>query len=410
MKSDAVATILVINCGSSSLKFRIIRMPGGEELAEGEAVRVGIRTSQSPAIHYRIGGGKKTVTADLPDHSAAFRNVVALLAQAAQEHPELRYDCFAHRFVHPGTHFSRTTRIDTAAIAKLRETFSLAPIHNVISLNLIEMCSREHPDVPQYAVFDTGFHRTIPKELASYALPASLAKKYSLRKYGFHGISHRYVMEESCRFLGREPATLKIISCHLGSGGSSVCAIQDGVSLNNSMGFTPLEGLMMNTRSGDLDIGVLFHIMAQNGLSAREAEKLLNNKSGVLGVFAASSDMRDVTKGRRTDAKAAQAFDMYVRRVRRYVGYYALLLHKADVLIFTDTLGIEVPELRRAICDGMECFGIRLDAKKNEAHSSYTLADLTGEGSQTKILAVPTNEEIMIARETYKEYCDDHHN
>ncbi|MHB9154338.1 MAG: acetate/propionate family kinase [Endomicrobiales bacterium] len=407
MRYKKPATILVVNCGSSSLKYRVIEMPGEKELGGGEAVRVGIRASEPPAIHHRVGGEKRTLVTPMPDHAAAFRAVTSLLAGEAKDRPELAYDCFAHRYVHPGTCFTRTARIDRKILAGLKKTLSLAPIHNVVSLNLIEVCSREFTKIPQYAVFDTAFHRTIPAEYASYALPEALVRKYRLRRIGFHGISHRYVMEEACRFLGRETTTQKIISCHLGSGGSSICAIKNGVSVNNSMGFTPLEGLMMNTRCGDLDISVLFHMMANNNLSPEEAEKVLNYKSGILGVFSASSDMRDAAKRSSSDKRAKMACEMYVRRVKKYVGYYALLLKKADILIFTDTLGVELPALRRSVCEGLECFGIRIDEAKNGT-GEYRNTDLTGAGSQTRVLVVPTNEEIMIARETYEEFCHDH--
>ncbi len=400
MRSERGAAILVINCGSSSLKYRVIRMPGEEECARGEAVRVGMLGSEPSAILHSAGGKERKVTVPLPDHAAAFREVIALLNEGSKNGDCPACDCFAHRYVHPGPSFKRTVRIDQRAIARLKKTVSLAPIHNKVSLDLIETCAREYRDIPQYAVFDTAFHSTIPAEYAAYALPGKLVRQHHLKKIGFHGISHQYIAQEACRFLGRDPATQKIISCHLGSGGSSVCAIRNGVSINNSMGYTPLEGLMMNTRCGDLDIGVLFQVMAKNNLSPEDAERMLNFKSGILGVFSTSSDMRDVARHRDTDPKARVTFDMYVRRVRKYIGYYSLLLKKADILVFTDTLGIELPEVRLSACEGLECFGIALDGKKNRT-SAYRNADITGAGSETRVLAVPTNEEIMIARESY---------
>jgi len=398
--------ILVINCGSSSLKYRLIRMPDEKELAGGEAVRVGVTGKEPSAIKHFSAAGKRTVAAQMPNHSEAFRAVISLLKQDAENGSAPQIDCFAHRYVHPGAYFTKTALLDRAALTKLKKTVSLAPVHNGISLGLIAMCQKEFKNIPQYAVFDTAFHKTIPKELSSYAIDAATVKKYSLKKIGFHGISHRYIMEEACRFLGKEPSTQKIISCHLGSGGSSVCAIKHGMSINNSMGFTPLEGLMMNTRCGDLDIGVLFNVMASNGLTPEQAENLLNFKSGILGVFSASADMRDVAKLSKEDEKAKITFDMYVRRVRKYIGFYSLLLKKADMLVFTDTLGVEMPELRASVCEGLECFGIKLDPKKNEA-SAYSNTDLTLAGSETKVLVIPTNEEIMIARESYKEFRHD---
>lgn len=407
MKSDTGATILVINSGSSSLKYRVVRMPEEKEYASGEAIRIAARTAVQPAILHSVKGKNRTVNLPLPDHVAALRAVISLLTEDAREHPELSFDCFAHRYVHPGTHFSRAAHLNRESIARLEKTISLAPIHNTVSLRLIETCAREHGDIPQYAVFDTSFHRTIPRECASYALSEELVRKHHLRKIGFHGLSHRFVMEESCRFLGREPATQKIISCHLGSGGSSVCAIAHGRSINNSMGFTPLEGLMMNTRCGDLDISVLLHAMEEHQLSPEAAENMLNHKSGILGVFSSSSDMRDVVGKLDTDEKARMVFEMYVRRVRKYIGYYSLLLKKTDILVFTDTLGIELPPLRASICEGLDCFGIRLDTAKNNV-AAYRISDLTAEGSEAKVLAIPTNEEIMIAREAFKELRHDH--
>ena len=373
-------------------------MPGEKEIAGGEAVRVGVRGKEPSAIRHYSASGKKNITVDMPDHASAFRAVVGLLSQGGAA----AFSCFAHRYVHPGGHFTKTAFLDRASIARLKKTVSLAPIHNSVSLKLIEICAKEFKDIPQYAVFDTAFHKTIPKDLSTYAIPAAMAKKYSLKRIGFHGISHRYIMEESCRFLGKDPLTQKIISCHLGSGGSSICAINNGVSINNSMGYTPLAGLMMNTRCGDLDIGVLFNVMAAGGLTPDQAENLLNFKSGILGVFAASSDMRDIARQAGTDEKAKLTFDLYVRRARKYISYYTLLLKKADVLVFTDTLGVEMPELRRAVCEGLDCFGIKLDVNKNNT-SDYASKDLTLDSSETKVLVIPTNEEIMIARETYKE-------
>jgi acetate kinase len=408
MKCDA-ARILVINCGSSSLKFRVIAMPAEQDLISGEAIRVGTKTSTASQIIYTVAGGsKQTVEAAMPDHLAAFKSVIALLAREAARNPGLQHDCFAHRFVHPGHYFTATARIDAEALDRLKQTLSFAPIHNTISVRLISACADDFAETPQYAVFDTTFHRTIPAEYGSYALPAALVKEHQLRKVGFHGISHQYVMNEACRFLGRDPQTQKIISCHLGSGGSSVCAIRNGVSINNSMGFTPLEGLMMNTRCGDIDIGVLLHMLAENDFSADDAERVLNYKSGILGVFDCSSDMRDVARRRATDENARTAYDMYVRRVRRYIGYYALILQQADILIFTDTLGVELPALRQDVCDGMGSLGICLEDAKNTS-DAYRSADLTAAGSATAVVVIPTNEEIMIAREAYKELRHDHH-
>ncbi len=396
------ANILVLNCGSSSLKYKIIRMPQGEEIVYGEAERVGIKTQESSVITHTALGRKKVIEVELKDHSLALKKILELISQDVREHPEIAFDIFAHRYVHPGNFFNKPVKVDKVVLRKLEETLCLAAIHNPIAYKLIEFCSREYKQVEQFVVFDTAFHKSIPPEFSTYALPVKIAKKYGLRKVGFHGISHQYVMEEGCRFLNRDYKQQKVISCHLGSGGSSVCAINHGKSVNNSMGFTPLEGLVMNTRCGNLDLGLIFYIMSRESYSPVEAENILNKKSGILGVFNSSSDLRDAVNNLATDPKAKMAFELYVRRVRTYLGFYALILKKADILIFTDSLGTGVPILRQRICEAMDFLGISLDKVKNQGYRGG-ICELSTEDAQTKILIVPTNEELMIARETYKE-------
>jgi len=394
--------ILVLNCGSSSLKYKIIAMPEEREIVSGEAERVGIKTQGTASVTHTVLGARRVIKADLPDHTAALKQALSMIREDAKEHKDVYFDAFAHRYVHPGRLFSKTTLVTGPVIKKLKETLELAPIHNPISFGLVEFCDEEYKRYPQYVIFDTAFHKTIPDVYASYALPLKLAKKYGLRKVGFHGISHKYVMHEAARSLGRDYKTQKIISCHLGTGGSSVCAIRDGRSINNSMGFTPLEGLMMNTRSGDLDLGVVLYIMFKENISPENAEEILNKKSGVLGVFNRSSDLRDAIGAMKTDAKADMAFNMYVKRVRSYIGFYSLILKKADILIFTDSLGAGVPVVRERICHNLESLGIAIDKDKNNSYAKGT-ADISLPDSGTRILVVPTDEEIMIAREAHKE-------
>ena len=390
--------ILVLNCGSSSLKYKIIRMPDEAELVRGEAERVGIKTQGVSTITHFAHDKKRTVEAPLADHSEALKKALELIG----EDP---FDVFAHRYVHPGSLFDRTAKISAPTIKKLKQTLPLAPIHNPISYRLIEFCHKAYPDIGQFAVFDTAFHKTIPKEYSTYAIPSNIARKFGIKKYGFHGISHRYVMEEACKFLKREKNTQRIISCHLGTGGSSVCAIENGRSINNSMGFTPLEGLVMNTRSGDLDLAVVFYMMSLENLSPAEAENILNKKSGILGIFNSSSDLRDVLKDIHTNSRAKMAFDMYVRRVRSYVSFYSLILKKADVLVFTDSLGTGLAELREKICGDMGFLGIDIDKEKNYAYKKG-ISDISSSASQARVLIIPTDEEIMIARQTYKELME----
>jgi len=402
MRSKKEVHILVLNCGSSSLKYKIVKMPDGDEVVRGEAERVGIKTQEASVITHCVLGKKRTVATCLADHEAALKKVLELIADDAKNGKGVRFDAFAHRYVHPGILFNKTVKVDKIVLKKLRETLPLAAIHNPIIYKLIDFCHQKYAGVGQFVVFDTVFHQTIPPEFATYALPYKIIKKYHIRKIGFHGISHRYVMEEACRFLGREKSFQRIISCHLGTGGSSVCAISNGKSINNSMGFTPLEGLMMNTRCGDVDPGVVFYMMFKERFSPEETEGILNNKSGILGVFNDSSDLRDVMRDVDKDNQARIAFDMYVRRVRAYITFYALILKKADLLIFTDSLGMGLPMLRRSICQGMGFLGIGLNDEKNKEYSQG-IADISSFDSETKVLVVPTDEENMIAKEAYRE-------
>lgn len=406
MRSDtASANVLVWNCGSSSLKYKIIRMPDETELVNGEAERIGIKTAGTPFITHTVKGKKRVVECDMPDHAAAFAKAVSLIDEDNAVHGDVLYHAFAHRFVHPGNQFNRTMLVDRSVLTKLAATMDLAPIHNPMSYGLIACCDREKHEVPQYVIFDTAFHRTIPEAYAAYALPAKMMRKYGIRKYGFHGISHEYVSMEAVRFLGRDAAAQKIISCHLGTGGASVCAIDGGRSVQSSMGFTPLEGLIMNTRSGDIDIGVVLSLMFSEGRSVDEIETMLNKKSGVLGIDSATSDLRDVMK-RLPDVDARTTLTMYVRRIKKYIGYYSLLLKKADILIFTDSLGVSSSLIRERVCTGMDIFGIQMNVQKNSDYAGG-IADVSTTGSDAAILVLPTDEEIMIAREAYREYCRD---
>ncbi len=398
--------ILVVNCGSSSLKYKLISMPQERELISGEAERVGIKTQNQSVIKHFVLGKERVLTLELVDHPAAFKKIIELIKEDCKADKRLHFDAFAHRYVHPGNYFSKTTLINKAVLKKLKNTLILAPIHNPISYKLIELCNNEFAKIPQFAIFDTAFHSNIPKEFSTYAINLKLARKYGLHRVGFHGISHEYVLHKACDFLKKDPKLQKVISCHLGTGGASICAIREGRSINSSMGFTPLEGLMMNTRSGDMDLGLFFYIMFKEGLNQKQAEEILNKKSGVLGVFSASSDLNDVFKSIGKNKRAEMVFSMYVRRVKKYIGFYELILKKADILIFTDSLGAGLPLLRENICSGLECFGVSIDKGRNRKYHSGA-CDISAQGSQTRVLIVPTNEEIMIAKEAYKEYCHD---
>ncbi|MFA5115397.1 MAG: acetate/propionate family kinase [Candidatus Omnitrophota bacterium] len=406
MKYNKGVNILALNCGSSSLKYKIIEMPRERELVHGEAERVGIKTQALSVITHFCLDKKRVIEAPIPDHTSALKKALQLIEDDEKERGDIGFGVFAHRYVHPGNSFSRTTKVSAPVLGRLRETLPLAAIHNPVSYMLMEFCHKEYPRVAQYAVFDTVFHKTIPPAFATYALPRNITKKYGIRKIGFHGISHRYVMEEACRFLNRDKFQQRIISCHLGTGGSSICAVDRGRSVNNSMGFTPLEGLMMNTRCGDIDPGAVFYIMFKEKFSSGDAEDILNKKSGILGVFDSSSDLREVIRGMGRDRMARMAFDMYVRRVKTYIAFYSLILKKSDILVFTDSLGVGEPLLRESISDGMDFLGIKLNRDVNAAYSGG-IKDVSAKGSEARVLIIPANEELMIAREAYREFSKD---
>ncbi len=377
-------------------------MPEEIELVSGEAERVGIKSTELSVIYHKTGNTKRTVRRNLPDHGSAFLSAIDLISKDNKEDPEIYFDCFAHRYVNAGKHFTKTSLIKTKNLQQLQSSFSLAPLHNPICYQLIEICDKKFHDIPQYIVLDNAFHKTIPQELATYPIPYELTNLYKIRKVGYHGISHQFVMNEACRYLSANIENQKIISCHLGTGGSSVCAIRYGESINSSMGFTPLEGLLMNTRSGDVDIGIIFYIMYNNELNSFEAEDLFNKKSGVLGIYKNSSDLRDAIEHMKTDPQGRLVLDMYVNRIKKYIGYYTLLLKKTDILIFTDTLGVESSVIRALVCRGMEYSGIKIDNQLNESYKNGT-ADLSARDSEVRILVIPTNEELMIARESYNQ-------
>ncbi|MEI7905603.1 MAG: acetate kinase, partial [Candidatus Firestonebacteria bacterium] len=296
MTSKDKLNILVFNPGSSSVKYRLIKMPEEKDLITGEAERVGIKTQGESFISHTLRGKKKTLKAYMPDHASAFREIMKTLEADTKNDPDLKVGAFAHRYVHPGKLYNKTIKLDRQELKDLKSTFDLAPLHNPVSHSFMEFCGNYPGEVPQYAVFDTAFHAKMPPENYTYAIPEKLALKHGIRRVGFHGISHEFVTAEACKFLKREYRLQKIISCHLGTGGASIAAIRDGSSISNTMGFTPLEGLVMNTRSGDLDISALLHLMDFNNYSIKQADEALNKKSGVLGAYGLSSDLRDVIK------------------------------------------------------------------------------------------------------------------
>lgn len=396
--------VLVFNCGSSSLKYKLINMPDSIELAGGEAQRVGPPTAQPPCIIHRIGGTEETFQINMPDHAVAFEEVMKILKRT----PQLQPDAVGHRLVHGGAIFDNHAVVNENVLKELQTTKALAPLHNPPAITLVDACSKLYPDLPQLLVFDTAYHSTIPEYARIYALPEYIRNELGIRKYGFHGTSHQYVAGEAAKFLDIPMEKLNAVSCHLGSGGASLCAIVNGKSIDNTMGHSPLQGLIMSTRCGDLDPAVVMQLVTQNVGNWQSVEKMLNKQSGVLGISGNTSDIRDVveaTSKHGADSKMNDTLRAYTWRIKKYLGSYLAIVasaagRQADTIIFTDTIGETVPLIRWGICSDMESFGIVIDADRNE-NASQLPAELATDDSKVKILAIRTNEELAIAEYTY---------
>jgi len=392
--------VLAFNCGSSSLKYRLIEMPAEHELAGGEAQRVGPRTAEPSRIRHQALGRAESLVVEMLDHAAAFERVMRLLTRDSALTP----DVIGHRLVHGGDRFRENTLLDARNATNLEKVAPLAPLHNPPAIALIRACRERYPDLPQAIIFDTAFHSTIPEFARTYALPAALCRGMGLRKYGFHGISHQYVCGEAARFLGVPLDRFNAVSCHLGSGGASLCAIIGGKSVDNTMGYSPLQGLLMSTRCGDLDPGVSMQLLARAGGDAGAVDKSLNSRSGVLGLSGLSADIRDVLGGRVSggagDARLNRTLQVYLWRIRKYLGAYLAVVGSAHAVLFTDTIGESVPEVRFEVCAGMEAFGLRIDAARNACPGPLP-ADVAAPDSDVRALVVATNEELAIARNTY---------
>ncbi len=389
--------ILVLNCGSSSLKYRLIAMPAEKELASGEAQRIGPPTAQPARIVHRRGQKQAIKMMPLPNHAAAFTAIMGLLSQVAS----LRPQAIGHRVVHGGARFSQPILIDAKVLHDLAAIQGLALLHNPPAIALIKDCQERYPQLPQVAVFDTTFHATLPEYARTYALPVVLRTELGIRKYGFHGTSHQYVVEEAARYLGRPLHRFNAVSCHLGSGGASLCALVNGQSVDNTMGYSPLAGLVMSTRCGDLDPAIGLRLLAASMGQADALEKLLNTSSGVLGLSGISSDIRDVFAAMFAGGPQARRLQrtaqIYLWRIRKYLGAYLTVIGRADAVIFTDTIGENVPLARWSVCADLDFFGLKIDDQRNRQIRSFP-ADIAADDSAVRILVVHTNEELAIAR------------
>ncbi|MHC1776171.1 MAG: acetate/propionate family kinase [Lentimicrobium sp.] len=393
--------IVVLNCGSSSIKYQLFEMPSQEVLAKGLVDKIGLKGSLIK--HWRNDGVEVKLEGEILDHQAGIEYLLGVLI--SEKYGSIKnleeIQAVGHRVVHAGEKFNGSVYISDAVIDALEECIDLAPLHNPPNLKGIYSITMLLPDIPQVGVFDTAFHQTMPDYVYLYGIPYSLYEKHKIRRYGFHGSSHRYVSQRAAEILGRKIEDLKIITCHLGNG-ASVAAIKNGKSLDTSMGMTPIEGLMMGTRTGDLDIGAFIQIINKEEIDVPIANTLVNKHSGMLGVSGVSSDMRDVEKAAEQGNKRAQVtLEMYYYRIRKYIGAYAAAMGGVDVIIFTGGVGENDSATRYLTTKDMEFMGLDFDKEKNEGLRGKE-AILSKEGSRVTVMVVPTNEELVIAMDTHE--------
>ena len=390
--------ILVINCGSSSIKYQLINMENESTLAQGLVERIGLVGS---SLVQKVNGEKFKVEEDMADHKEGMKHVIDALMNP--EHGVLKsmdeISAVGHRIVHGGEKYSKSVLVDDQVIADIEECIKLAPLHNGPSLKGIEACKALMPNTPMSVVFDTAFHGTMPEKAYRYAIPKEFYEKNHIRKYGFHGTSHKYVSREVARAMGKDVKDLKIVSCHIGNG-ASVTAIKDGISIDTTMGFAPLDGVVMGSRSGSIDPAVVTYLIRELGYTAEEVNEILNKKSGVLGLTGISSDLRDIKEAayKKGNKEAQLALDIYAYKIKTQIGAYAAAMGGLDVIVFTAGIGENSWETRIDILEGLEFLGVILDKERNNVMGETAL--ISTDDSKVKVYVVPTNEELMIAKET----------
>ena len=391
--------ILVLNCGSSSIKYKLFEMETKEVLAQGGIEKIGL-----PGSFLKLtlpNGEKKILEKDIPEHTVGVEFIFQTLTSA--EYGAIKsldeLDAVGHRMVHGGERFSQSVVFNKEVLDAFTACNDLAPLHNPANLKGVNAVSALLPYIPQVGVFDTAFHQTMPAHAYMYAVPYELYEKYGVRRYGFHGTSHRYVSQRVCEYLGIPAEGSRIITCHVGNGGS-ISAVKDGKCIDTTMGLTPLEGLMMGTRSGDIDGGAVTFIMEKEGLNATGISNLLNKKSGVLGISGVSSDMREVTAAANEGNKQARlALDMYFYRIKKYIGAYAAAMGGVDVILFTGGVGENQSDCREIACSGLEYMGVKIDHQiNNSIHGEEAI--ISTADSKVKVVVIPTDEEMMIASDT----------
>jgi acetate kinase len=392
--------ILVINCGSSSLKYQLIDMKNDEVLASGRCDRIGVKSIDKPFIEYKKDGKKTRNEVELPNHTVAFELVMKYLLDPEKGVIKSvdEIDAIGHRIVHGGPNFTKTTVVTDEVLKEYNTSIEYAPLHNPAHLQGINACKKLMPNTPEVLVFDTSFHTTIPEYASLYAIPYEYYEKYAIKRYGAHGSSHKFIAEEAAKVLGKKKEEINIISCHLGNG-SSIAAIKGGVCIDTSMGLTPLEGLIMGTRSGDLDPAILEFIMRKDNISIEEMMTILNKKSGLLGISQKTGDVRDLkVLAAQGDKRADLALDMFAYRVKKYIGAYMAALGHVDAIIFEGGIGEHNPDVVNRCVTGLEPLGIVFDDSHNDDEQYEGI--ISKPESKIKMYVIPTNEELEIAKET----------
>jgi acetate kinase len=392
--------ILVINCGSSSIKYQFYSLSNSRILAKGIVEKIGMKGSFLK--HEKESGQKVLFEGEILDHKIGIEYILGVLSSTKHGCIDSlsEINAVGHRVVHGGEEFSESVFITDQVMQDLEKFNELAPLHNPPNLKGIYALKALVPDVPQVAVFDTAFHHTMPQHAFMYAIPYALYKKYGIRRYGFHGTSHKYVSNRACEILGVDPLTVKVVTCHLGNG-ASACAIKYGKSIDTSMGFTPVEGLIMGTRSGDIDMGAVTYIMDKEKIGTKSTSTLFNKHSGLLGITGISSDSREIraAANEKGDERCLLAIKMFDYRIRKYIGAYAAAMGGLDVLVFTGGIGENSDVTRTGVCEDLEFLGIEIDQTLNEGLKGEERI-ISKEGSKVKVMVVPTNEELMIAIDT----------
>ena len=391
--------VLVINCGSSSIKYQLFDMTDESVLAKGLVERIGMEGS---VLNHQPGNRDKVVlAANITNHSVGIQMVLEALTDSSHGVITSMKEILAvgHRVVHGGEKFAGSVLITQEVMDALKECIEMAPLHNPPNIMGINACAELMPNVPQVGVFDTAFHQTMPAYAYMYALPYECYKKYGIRRYGFHGTSHRYVSKRACDFLGLDYTQEKIITAHIGNGGS-ITAIENGQSVDTSMGLTPVEGLIMGTRSGDVDLGAITYLMDKEHLTSAGISDLVNKKSGIVGISGVSSDMRDIEKAiDEGNPRAKLAMDMYNYHIKKYIGSYAAALNGLDVLVFTGGVGENQAGTRQYVCEGLSYLGVEIDSALN-AKTRGEEVELSTPNSKVRVVVIPTDEEFMIASDT----------